>query len=60
MVDTSFGQYRISLKKFQIHLTFLLALSRKVNFDSIIDLVIHVCLKNAYDIVVSLSVNVIK
>jgi hypothetical protein len=38
-----------SSKKLQSHLASSLALLRVINSDSIIDLVIHVCLENFYE-----------
>ena len=45
-----------SSKKLQSHLASFLALLRVINFDSIINLVIHICLENFYEISIPLSV----
>jgi hypothetical protein len=46
---TSFGQHKISSKKFQSHSTSSLALSREINFYSIMDLAMHIFLEDFHD-----------
>jgi hypothetical protein len=50
IVDIGFGQYKISHEKFKIHLIFSNALTRFINFDSIMDLVIHIFSEDFYNI----------
>jgi hypothetical protein len=57
-VGTSFGQHWISSKKFQSHSTSSSTLSRTINSNSIIDLMIHFYLENFYDTIASSSVKI--
>jgi len=45
IVDTGFGQHGISYKKFWIHSASFLT----INSNSIVDLAIHICLKDFHD-----------
>jgi hypothetical protein len=58
IADTDFSQHKVSYKKFWIHLTSSLTLSTTINFDSIVNLVIHIYLEDFHDIATLPSVKI--
>ena len=50
MAVTGFGHIGMSSKKFQSHSVSSPALSKAMNFDSMVDHAIHVCLEDFHDI----------
>jgi len=49
MADTAFGHNSISFKNYRNHYASSPALSKAINFDSIVERAIHVCLKDFQD-----------
>ena len=57
MAFTGFGLNGMSLRKFQSHSVSLLALSRMINSDSIVDRAMHIFFVDFHDAITLLEVN---